>query len=37
MQNHKKLLQLVVCKLHYYSNVVHSFDWKSAVENDGGV
>ena len=24
-------------KLRYYSNVIHSFDWKSAVEHDGGV
>ena len=26
-----------VRKLRYYSDVVHSFDWKSAVEHDGGV
>ena len=24
-------------KLRYYSDVIHSFDWKSAVEHDGGV
>ena len=24
-------------KLHYYSDVIHSFDWKSAIEHDGGV
>ena len=24
-------------KLCYYSDVIHSFDWKSAVEHDGGV
>ena len=23
--------------LHYYSDVIHSFDWKSAIEHDGGV
>ena len=23
--------------LRYYSDVIHSFDWKSAVEHDGGV
>ena len=26
-----------VHKLHYYGDVMHSFDWKSAVEHDGGV
>ena len=26
-----------VRKLHYYSDVIHSFDWKSAIEHDGGV
>ena len=26
-----------VRKLLYYSDVIHSFDWKSAVEHDGGV
>ena len=25
-----------VCKLCYYGDVIHSFDWKSAVERDGG-
>ena len=24
-------------KLRYYGNVIHSFNWKSAVEHDGGV
>ena len=24
-------------KLRYNSDVIHSFDWKSAVEHDGGV
>ena len=24
-------------KLRYYSDIIHSFDWKSAVEHDGGV
>ena len=24
-------------KLLYYSDVIHSFDWKSAIEHDGGV
>ena len=23
--------------LRYYSDIIHSFDWKSAVEHDGGV
>ena len=23
-------------KLRYYGDVIHSFDWKSAVEHDGG-
>ena len=26
-----------VCKLTLYSDVIHSFYWKSAVEYDGGV
>ena len=26
-----------VRKLRYYSDVIHSLDWKSAVEHDGGV
>ena len=26
-----------VRKLCYYSDVMHSFDWKSAIEHDGGV
>ena len=26
-----------VLKLHYYSDVIHSFDWKSAIEHDGVV
>ena len=26
-----------VSNLHYYSDVIHWFDWKSAVEHDGGV
>ena len=26
-----------VRKLRYYSNVIHSFDWKSAMEHDGDV
>ena len=25
-----------VRKLRYCSNVIHSFDWKSAVQHDGG-
>ena len=27
----------VVRKLALYSNVIHSFNWKSATEHDGGV
>ena len=26
-----------VCKIALYSDVIHSFDWKSAIEHDGGV
>ena len=26
-----------VRKLRYYSDVIHTFDWKSAIEHDGGV
>ena len=26
-----------VCKLCYYSDIIHSFDWRSAIEHDGGV
>ena len=26
-----------VCKSRYYSDNIHSFHWKSAVEHDGGV
>ena len=26
-----------VRKLRYYSDVMHLFDWKSAIEHDGGV
>ena len=26
-----------VPKLRYYSDVMHSYDWKSVVEHDGGV
>ena len=37
MPNHEILLCAVVCKLQYYSNILHSFDWKSAVEHDGGI
>ena len=24
-------------KMRYYGDVIHSFDWKSAVEHNGGV
>ena len=34
--NHDFLLR-VVCKLRYFSDIIHSFDWKSAIEHDGGV
>ena len=27
----------VYVKLRYYSDVIHSFNWKSAVEHDGGI
>ena len=26
-----------ICKIALYSDRIHSFDWKSAVEHDGGV
>ena len=26
-----------VRKLRYYSDIIQSFDWKSAIEHDGGV
>ena len=26
-----------VCKLALYSDVIHAFDWKSAINHDGGV
>ena len=26
-----------VCKLRYYDDVIHLYDWKSAVEHDGAV
>ena len=26
-----------ICKLGYYSDVIHSFDWKSAIEHNGSV
>ena len=38
MPNHDFLPRAwCVRKLHYYSDVMHSFDWKSVVEHDGGV
>ena len=27
----------IILKIALYSNVMHSFDWKSAIEHDGGV
>ena len=27
----------VYLKLHYYSDVIHSFNWKSAIEHNGSV
>ena len=26
-----------ICKITLYGDVIHSFDWKSAIEHDGGV
>ena len=26
-----------ICKLHYYGDGMHSFNWKSTVQHDGGV
>ena len=38
MPNRDFLLRVVrILKLHYYSDIIHSFDWKSALEHDGGV
>ena len=37
MPNHNFLLRAGVHKLRYYGDVIHSFDWKSAVEHEGGV
>ena len=31
------LLRGCVRKIALYSDVIHSFDWKSAIEHDGGV
>ena len=31
------LLRAVLRKLRYYGDVINSFDWKSAIEHDGGV
>ena len=37
MPNHVFYFARCVRKLRYYSDVIHSFDCKSAVEHDGGV
>ena len=37
MPNRSFYLVRCVSKLALYSDVIHSFDWKSAVEHDGGV
>ena len=37
MANCDFLLRTVRTKLRYYSDVIHSFYWKSAIEHDGGV
>ena len=37
MPNHDFFFARCVCKLRYYSNVIHSLDWKSAIEHDGDV
>ena len=37
MPNRDYLLRACVRKLRYYNDVIHSIDWKSAVEHDGGV
>ena len=39
MPNHYFLLRVgrCVCKIALYSDVIHSFDWKSAIEHDGCV
>ena len=37
MPNHDFYLARRAPKLRYYGDVIHSFDWKSAVEHDGSV
>ena len=37
MPNHDFLLRAVVRKLALYSDLIHLFDWESAVEHDGCV
>ena len=37
MSYHDFYFSRSVHKLHYYSDVIHSLDWKSAVQHNGGV
>ena len=37
MLNFYFLLRSVHAKIELYSDVIHSFHWKSAIEHDGGV
>ena len=37
MPNSNFLFARCVGKLRYYGDVIYSFDWKSAIEHDGGV
>ena len=39
MPNHDFFIRAVRCvhKIALYSDVIHTFDWKSAIEHDGGV
>ena len=37
MANHDFYYVWCVQKLRYYDDVIHSFDWKSAIKHDGGV
>ena len=37
LENGADLYVFYFARCYNYSDVIHSFDWKSAVEHDGGV
>ena len=37
MPNHNFYFTLYACKLHYYDNVMHLFDWKLDIKFNGGL